>query len=906
MKTLTLGSMLCVSVVAGLLWQPRLSERAFEIRARLGQLGLPLLPATCTPTVNSASSLQSCINSAVRGDTISVPLGTYASATGFTLPGKAGTFTGTNYIVIQGAGPLSERRQAPGSLPRLEVTGSGVTLLTVANTTGWKLDGLELTNNLANPTTGANTTPAMVDFQVTASDMVVDRCVVHPKETPNVANNYMTTGRYAFNVGGNRLTVQRSYIYDFFGRDPADSQLQGVVAAQRVLGITNTNPTVITHSGTVETGDVVQVELAGGGLEGYFRPGNALTGDFMATKVDETHFSIPVNLVGADVWSSANPTVFYRWPRMSAIALGSPTTITMSQPHNMVTGQRVRPHGLQSSLGSLLNNNDYVVTVTSPTSFTITPNTTGLSIYSGAGGYYKAEGSAQQTIAFGIGPDVQDFNAINNFVQSWYAGMQTAGSDANPTVTTTVLANPAPTVSDIYVASTTGITAGMNIAVDTTHFDDPNKCPAGGQGGDRPCFAFGVVGSVNAETGQVHFSVPLKLKNAYGQLTTPTAAILSPGQVNVTGHNPTRINLYYNSLNMSFDFGAFHYATNGNTPKGVIEGKGCTDCVAEGNIIEGFPSTFAHTSANQNGSSPWMGTFNITIRNNWFKAYRTGILLSFIDYNARNTQGHTALVTNNLLSGGVGYTGDCIVLNSPARDVVITHNTCKGGYPSGQTSRFTGISSPTGNPYYATAYPAGIIYRDNLLDAGNYVAQCYDAGIGAPFKQCMTSPTLTYNIFAVTFPGSDPLSTFTDPSNKKLANWAAVLFVGSNPEELTDWAVQTTSPAYRTASDGTDRGVNITTLAEALARNDGYSGSTTTPTPSPTPVPTPSALPTPTPTPTPLPTPLPSPTPSIVKKVDWPKSEAEQDKILAAQWQLGYRLKRNLSGNYAEFEKVDK
>jgi hypothetical protein len=506
---------------------------------------------------------------------------------------------------------------------------------------------------------------------------------------------------------------------------------------------------------------------------------------------------------------------------MSSITLGNPTTITMSQAHGMTSGQKVRPEGLSGTLGSAIVGNDYTMTVTGATTFTIPVDTTGLSAYSGSGGYYKAEGSGQQTIAFGIGADVTDFTATNNFAQAWYATMQTAGSDASPTVTTTVFANPAPTVSDIYVGSTTGISVGMNIAMDTTHFDDPNKCPFGGQGGDRPCFAFGIVGSVNAGTGQVHFTVPLKVKNGFGALVTP-GPILTPGQVNVNGKNPTRINLYYNTLDIPFDFGSFHYASNGNTGKGVIEGKGCTDCVAEGNLIDGFPSTFAHTSANQNGSSPWMGTFNITIRNNWFKAFRTGILLSFVDYNARNTQGYGAIITNNLFNGGVGYTGECLALNSPAQHILYEHNTCTNGFLTGQTSRFTGMGNPGSNPYYSVDFPPGVVFRNNLMDAGNYVAQCYHAGVGEAFTNCFMSPVLIYNGFAITFAGSDPLAIFTSPSNKVTASWTTAKFVGSDPSRLTDWRLRSSSPFYQQASDGTDMGVNIATLAVALANNDGF------------------------------------------------------------------------------------
>jgi hypothetical protein len=59
----------------------------------------------------------------------------------------------------------------------------------------------------------------------------------------------------------------------------------------------------------------------------------------------------------------------------------------------------------------------------------------------------------------------------------------------------------------------------------------------------------------------------------------------------------------------------------------------------------------------------------------------------------------------------------------------------------------------------------------------------------------------------------------------------------------------------------------------------------------------------PAPTPTPTPTPVPSPAPTL-KKVAWPTGEAKQNAILDTQWAAGYRMKRHLSGAWAEFEKV--
>lgn len=47
----------------------------------------------------------------------------------------------------------------------------------------------------------------------------------------------------------------------------------------------------------------------------------------------------------------------------------------------------------------------------------------------------------------------------------------------------------------------------------------------------------------------------------------------------------------------------------------------------------------------------------------------------------------------------------------------------------------------------------------------------------------------------------------------------------------------------------------------------------------------------------------PPPTPTL-RKVAWPSGEAKQNAILETQWAAGYRLRKHLSGAWAEFEKV--
>lgn len=65
------------------------------------------------------------------------------------------------------------------------------------------------------------------------------------------------------------------------------------------------------------------------------------------------------------------------------IATGITTTITTGQDHNLVDQQLITITDVVGSLADVLNNNEYVATVTSKTTFTINANTTGYNYLSG-------------------------------------------------------------------------------------------------------------------------------------------------------------------------------------------------------------------------------------------------------------------------------------------------------------------------------------------------------------------------------------------------------------------------------------------------------------------------------------------------------------------------------------------
>jgi hypothetical protein len=657
-------------------------------------VGLPLVMSAMsqprTIVVPAGGDLQAAINRAVRGDTIVLQVGTYNTSTpdtGFLLPAKAGTFNGSNYITIQTANlnSLPSARVSPTdvtNMPTLVVTLRGTPVITVAGS-GYRLIGLEITNNLSG-NTGADITNGMVDIRG-GSDLVFDRCVVHPKEHPTLATNWLTRGKFAFNVDGNRITVKNTYIYDFFGRDPADSQL--------------------------------------------------------------------------------------------------------------------------------------------------------------------TKGSGQQTEGFGVSPNVDTLQIDNNYIQAWYATMQTAGSDGTPSSVQHLLPSPAPTLRSFRLNSVSGLTPGMIIAVEFANIHDPAKCKVQG---DNTCWANGRVATVNASTGDVTLTEDLMTSNMLGNRITVYTTPSVPGQAVWAGTQPTNISMTRNTLEIPLDFGNYHLATNGNTGKGVIEGKACLHCNFEGNIIQGFPSSFSLTTTNQNGGAPWQTTAFISIKNNWFKTYRSGVLLSLTDYSMIATQGHDIDVSNNVFNVGVGWAGDFVRIGGPSRNVTVTHNTVTGGFPSGQTQLAYSASDPAnGTHSYYDTQPTGVVITDNLTDGGRDVAVCYltsGGGAGTRFRNCFNNPVMTFNLFALTFAGSDPRFEFPNPSNKVVAGWAAVKFVdgaGCNNGILAGCKLAADSPGHNAASDGTDIGANIDWVIQAVG---------------PAPLPTQTAIPVP-PTNKPTPSGMPKATP---------------------------------------------
>jgi K319L-like, PKD domain len=800
-------------------------------------------PGSGTAQACAYANLQDALTNCARGDTINVKAGdNFNTTSGFTLPTKSGSFSGSNYTVIQSSavGSLPSKRVAlsdVSNMPTITLTANAPVYAFYAATgvTGYKFDGLHITNNL----TGlSGTTNDFVLIDYGASNFFFDRCIIHPGEVPTGSIGWRVRAKNAFNFGGSYQTVQRSYIYNLFGRDPNAALYAGVSNQYPISGMSFGSPTTITSASPhgMTSGDTVQVvsyEISN------FQANHNLVDDYTVTVTGASTFTIPINTTGLSPTYSGSGAWFYKWPRISAITNANPAVVTVTG-HGLVNGNIVRPQRLTGSLGSALNTNDYVCTFIDANTFSLPVNTTSLSAYSGTDGYYKSQGTGQQTECVYIQPSADHIDILNNYLAAWYAPMQTAGADGvglAPNMST-VKASPTPTISGFSLNSTTGLAVGMPIAVNLVNDLDTSgvnggsaHCPNHNPG--DPCWSVGIVTGVDSGTGAITLNPYLMSKNENG-LRVPAYVVPASGATAAWfGTMPSYINMNYNTIEIPAEFAEFHFATNTGTPKGFIEGKGTYQMNFEGNIMQGFPSTLAFTTTNQNCGSPWMQTSYVTIKNNWFKSWRSGILVSMTDYSCVCTQGHDLVVDNNLFTGlSPAWDSDFVRVSGAASNVQITHNSFVNAFPNVLSHLALTADFPsngacplcTGSTtYYAVTHPAGFIVRDNIMDGGRDVATGrLPDGTGDRYRNMMTTPVLTYNSFAITYPGSDPTFEFPDATTATFTNWAAVPFVGSNKAVITDWAVQSGSTAHNAAHDGTDRGVNIATLITALGNNSDF------------------------------------------------------------------------------------
>lgn len=249
--------------------------------------------------------------------------------------------------------------------------------------------------------------------------------------------------------------------------------------------------------------------------------------------------------------------------------------------------------------------------------------------------------------------------------------------------------------------------------------------------------------------------------------------------------------------------------STGNAPKGFIEIKMARNLLINGNTFEGWQNGLVLTSRNQgstltSGGFPWIGLFNVTISNNWWKRMVNwdriygfpigGPALEDNEYS--NVRSGPVTISNNLIESGVE---SFMASMACTEGVTMVHNT----YPGMNTT-------PGGSMIIGTGmHNSNFIFKDNIISNNEYGLNCQGG------EACWPGITQTNNVIidnrsADGKIGDGPL-TSRYPNDFIAADQAAVGWTSS-----TNFRLASSSTYKDQASDGTDPGVNMDTLLAAL------------------------------------------------------------------------------------------
>lgn len=607
----------------------------------------------------SSTTIQSTINSAARGDTITFDAAaTFDLPVGLSLPVKSGTNDGTdaNSVILRSsalASLVAGTRVSPAnasSMAKLNTTDTSPVFTAASGAGGYKILGFEITNTKASPPNNY-VVNYMLDFSVMGSYITVDRCLVHPQETPS-SPPYYSTGRFAFAANGDYFSFTNNYIHSFYGL-----------------------------------------------------PYGASAG---ATAWDATGFSID-----------------------------------------------------QSAAGGLID---------------------------------------------------------NNYVESWFNGMQVGGSDNVPSLVATVSASPAPTLTSARLSSVTGLAVNMPIALEIAYGAGYCKRP-----NTYTCWGNGIVQSISGN--DITFTSLIGVDNAGGGSRTSVpggTAVITPGQAIWQGATVKGLTITRNHFHHPTAFTGWQFTNNGNHPKGFIELKKLEDGLIEGNLCDGYPSTIAFNGINQSGGCPWVKFSNVTVRHNWLKEFNFAFFSSLTDGYYYTTNGSNISFINNLATGpdlsGVKTGGIPAFIQSGkgGANVTYQHNTIDVG--DDYTTHWGTWDAPGSG--YVSQVGLGYIFKDNIIGSGNYGCGCAVAPNNS--TACWPDRVEDQNLFVLNVnpPSTDPISNDGFSNSLTAANYAAVLWVNRGGSAAADWQLQSGSAGHSTATDGSDIGVNISAMVAAMSPTD--------------------------------------------------------------------------------------
>jgi len=250
--------------------------------------------------------------------------------------------------------------------------------------------------------------------------------------------------------------------------------------------------------------------------------------------------------------------------------------------------------------------------------------------------------------------------------------------------------------------------------------------------------------------------------------------------------------------------------------KNLIEFKNAANVLVEGNVIEnnwsagqqGYSILF--TPRNQSGTAPWSVVRNITVQNNIIRHVAAVFNISGYDDLHPSEQTRDIVIKNNLI---YDVSKSYAIPNHPAngwfgiigagpRDITIDHNTVDNDGT---------IIISFGKGYTPTGYQiAGMEITNNLLRRNKYGIFGSGSSEGSA-ALAMYTPNVLFQRNAI---GGAPANLYpTGNDFPPLAQWFADFVAVAS----ADYRLTATSLSNNAATDGSDIGVNFTTLNAAMA-----------------------------------------------------------------------------------------
>lgn len=268
-------------------------------------------------------------------------------------------------------------------------------------------------------------------------------------------------------------------------------------------------------------------------------------------------------------------------------------------------------------------------------------------------------------------------------------------------------------------------------------------------------------------------------------------------------------------------------------------------------------------SNNQDSTAPWSVTEDVTIANSIIRNVEHGVNILGFEYLPKISGMAKGLRFLNVFWE---VRGIWLQITRGAEDILFDHNLFLS--LDGSTASLGDLSSPGGD-----ITTKGLVLRNSIGTRSGYGIKGDSVGEGlATLNRWATGWVVERNVLTSAESNLYPTNNFYPAS---LSDIGFVDLAGKN------YRLASTSPYKGKGTDGKDPGIDWDALEAA------QKGTVSAPVPAPT-----------------QPAPQPSPAPAL-RKVPWPSGEAKQNAILETQWKERYRMKRHLTGAFAEFESVN-